>query len=158
MVIFLYLVCLFVCLFVSKSLLGVTRQWRCEKIAILSLKPRSHLRVLTWAIGVVLVKGALCTFEFWCIDWASLRWKDFAIHHQSEKQVCLLKTCEVQSLRRPIQKQNIQTKKVYYHAARKILTRDDIIMILNQSSLTADTFKILYVHLKRDRTEIRKSS
>ena len=39
--------------FVLKSLLGIARQWGREKIAILSLKTRSHVRILiyrTWAI------------------------------------------------------------------------------------------------------------
>ena len=37
-----------------KSLLGIARQWSREKFAILTLKPRSHVRILkyrTWAIG-----------------------------------------------------------------------------------------------------------
>ena len=32
--------------FVLKSLLGIARQWRVKKCAILTLKPRSHLRIL----------------------------------------------------------------------------------------------------------------
>ena len=39
--------------FVTKSLLGIARQWTREKLAILSLKPWSHVRILinpTWAI------------------------------------------------------------------------------------------------------------
>ena len=39
--------------FVLKSLLRIVRQWSREKIAILSLKPCSHVRILiyrTWAI------------------------------------------------------------------------------------------------------------
>ena len=39
--------------FVLKSLLGIARQWGREKIAMLSLKTRSHVRILiyrTWAI------------------------------------------------------------------------------------------------------------
>ena len=39
--------------FVLKSLLGIARQWSREKFAILTLKPRSHVRVLIyrrWAI------------------------------------------------------------------------------------------------------------
>ena len=42
--------------FVLKSLLGFARQWSQEKIAILSLKPRIHVRILilflyqTWII------------------------------------------------------------------------------------------------------------
>ena len=32
--------------FVFKSLLGISRQWSREKFAILSLKPRSHVRIL----------------------------------------------------------------------------------------------------------------
>ena len=37
-----------------KSLLGIARQWSREKFAILTLKPRSHVRILiyrAWAIG-----------------------------------------------------------------------------------------------------------
>ena len=37
-----------------KSLLGIARQWSCEKFAILTLKPRSHVRILiyrTWVIS-----------------------------------------------------------------------------------------------------------
>ena len=40
--------------FVLKSLLGVARQWSREQFAILTLKPRSHVRILiyrTWTIG-----------------------------------------------------------------------------------------------------------
>ena len=40
--------------FVVKSLLGIARQWNREKFAILTLKPRSHVRNLiyrTWAFG-----------------------------------------------------------------------------------------------------------
>ena len=39
--------------FVLKSLLGIARQWSLEKFAILTLKPRSRVRILiyrTWAI------------------------------------------------------------------------------------------------------------
>ena len=38
-----------------KSLLGIARQWSREKFAILSRKPRSHVRILknrTWAVTV----------------------------------------------------------------------------------------------------------
>ena len=37
-----------------QSLLGIARQWSREKFAILTLKPRSHVRILiyrAWAIG-----------------------------------------------------------------------------------------------------------
>ena len=47
LIMFLYFVC------VLKFLLGIARQWSPEKCAILSLKPRSHVRILiyqTWAI------------------------------------------------------------------------------------------------------------
>ena len=40
--------------FVSKSLLGIERQTKLEKFAILTRKPRSHARILiyrTWPIG-----------------------------------------------------------------------------------------------------------
>ena len=39
--------------FVHRSLLGIARQWSRKKLAILTLKPRSLLRILiyrTWAI------------------------------------------------------------------------------------------------------------
>ena len=39
--------------FVLKSVLVIVRQWSREKLAILTLKPRSHVRILiyrTWAI------------------------------------------------------------------------------------------------------------
>lgn len=39
--------------FVSKSLLGIERQEKLEKFAILTRKPRSHVRILiyrTWSI------------------------------------------------------------------------------------------------------------
>ena len=41
--------------FVSKSLLGIERQKKLEKFAILTRKPRSHARILiyrTWPIGI----------------------------------------------------------------------------------------------------------
>ena len=40
----------FVCLafFVLKSFLGIARQWSLEKFAILTLKPRSHVRILIY--------------------------------------------------------------------------------------------------------------
>ena len=44
---------IFLFFFVLKFLLGIARQWSPEKFAILSLKPRSHVRILiyqTWAI------------------------------------------------------------------------------------------------------------
>ena len=42
--------------FVSKSLLGIERQKKLEKFAILTRKPRSHARILlyrTWPMSVV---------------------------------------------------------------------------------------------------------
>ena len=41
--------------FVLKTLLGIARQWSCEKIAILTFKPQIHVKILvyqTWAITV----------------------------------------------------------------------------------------------------------
>ena len=41
--------------FVLKTLLGIARQWSCEKIANLTLKPQIHVKILvyrTWAITV----------------------------------------------------------------------------------------------------------
>ena len=41
--------------FVLKSLLGIARQWSCEKFAILTLNPWSHDRILIyrmWAISM----------------------------------------------------------------------------------------------------------
>ena len=46
--------------FVSKSLLGIERQKKLEKFAILTRKPRSHARILiyrTWPIGINLVES-----------------------------------------------------------------------------------------------------
>ena len=46
--------------FVSKSLLGIKRQKKLEKFAILTRKPRSHARILiyrTWPIGVTTWNG-----------------------------------------------------------------------------------------------------
>ena len=40
--------------FLLKSPLGISRQWSFEKFAILTLKPRIHVRILiylTWAVG-----------------------------------------------------------------------------------------------------------
>ena len=40
--------------FVLKSLLGMARRWNHEKFAVLTLKPRSHVRILIYrkrAIG-----------------------------------------------------------------------------------------------------------
>ena len=40
--------------FMLKSLVGIARQWSLEKFAILTLKPRIHVRILiypTWAIS-----------------------------------------------------------------------------------------------------------
>ena len=42
MVIFLYLVWFSLC----SSLMRIARQWSCEKFAVVSLKPRSHVRIL----------------------------------------------------------------------------------------------------------------
>ena len=44
--------------FVLKSLLGIARQWILEKFAILTLKPRSHVRISmyrAWAIAKSLI-------------------------------------------------------------------------------------------------------
>ena len=41
-------------LFVLKSLLGIERQWSGEELAILILRPRSHVRIFiyrTWAVA-----------------------------------------------------------------------------------------------------------
>ena len=43
--------------FVTRSLLGIERQKRLEKFAILTRKPRSHVRILicrTWLIAILL--------------------------------------------------------------------------------------------------------
>ena len=56
LVFFLYLVWFSLC----SSLLGIARQWSREKFAILSLKPRSHVRILmywTWAIRMTQLEG-----------------------------------------------------------------------------------------------------
>ena len=49
-----------------KSLLGIARQWSREKFAILSLKPRSHNRILTyptWAINASLLLSYAADFS-----------------------------------------------------------------------------------------------
>ena len=61
LVIFLYLVRFYLCS-------SLARQWRSEKFGILSLKPRSHVRILiyrTWAIFFVFsfkIFNAFCNF------------------------------------------------------------------------------------------------
>ena len=48
---------------VLKSLLGIERQWSREKFAILTPKPRSHVRMLihrTWAIGELASQQVIC--------------------------------------------------------------------------------------------------
>ena len=48
--------------FVFKSLLGIARQWSRKKNAILTLKPRSHVRILiyrTWVIDCLLRNALL---------------------------------------------------------------------------------------------------
>ena len=52
-----------------QSLLGIARQWSREKFAILSLKPRSHVRIL-------LIEGGLLsrpTFRCLCFSKYSLK-------------------------------------------------------------------------------------
>ena len=39
--------------FVLKSLLGIARQWSREKFEILTLKPRSHVRILIYRTGIL---------------------------------------------------------------------------------------------------------
>ena len=49
--------------FVLKSPLGIPRQWNRTKFAILTLKPRSHVRILqyqTWAIILFATRIAHC--------------------------------------------------------------------------------------------------
>ena len=48
--------------FLLKSLLGIARQWSRKKIAILTLQPRSYVRILiyrTWAIDCLLRNALL---------------------------------------------------------------------------------------------------
>ena len=48
--------------FVLKSLPGIARQWSGKKIAILTLKPRRHVRILIyrpWAIDCLLPNALL---------------------------------------------------------------------------------------------------
>ena len=48
--------------FVLRSLLGIAREWSRKKIAILTLKPRTHLKTLiyrTWAIDCLLRNALL---------------------------------------------------------------------------------------------------
>ena len=40
--------------FELKSLSGIVRQWSLEKFAVLTLKPRSHVRILIYPIKTVL--------------------------------------------------------------------------------------------------------
>ena len=52
--------------FVLKSLRGIARQWSRKKFAILTLKPRSYVRILiyqTWAIQVLCVRPGRCCVE-----------------------------------------------------------------------------------------------
>ena len=48
--IFLYFSLVF---FVLKSLLGIVGQWSCEKFAVLTLKPRSPVRILIYNVSNV---------------------------------------------------------------------------------------------------------
>ena len=62
-----------VVLFVSKSLLGIERQKKLEKFAILTRKPRSHARILiyrTWPIAPFLhiyCQWLLIFLNYFCI-------------------------------------------------------------------------------------------
>ena len=52
--------------FVSKSPLGIERQKKLEKFAILTRKPRSHARILlyrTWPIGNALKRGKIIILD-----------------------------------------------------------------------------------------------
>ena len=54
--------------FVAKSLLGIERQEKREKLAILTRKPRSHVRILiyrTWPIHTVFANERSCRTKFW---------------------------------------------------------------------------------------------
>ena len=45
--------------FVLKSLMGIARRWSCEIFAILTLKPRSHVRILLyrmWALELLALR------------------------------------------------------------------------------------------------------
>ena len=53
--------------FVAKSLLGIERQEKREKLAILTRKPRSHVRILiyrTWPINTVFANERSCRTKF----------------------------------------------------------------------------------------------
>ena len=53
--------------FVAKSLLGIERQEKREKLAILTRKPRSHVRILiyrTWPIHTVFANERSCKTKF----------------------------------------------------------------------------------------------
>ena len=49
--------------FVLKSLLGIVRQWSLEKFAILTLQPRSHVRILIYRTWTVRGKGERVRFN-----------------------------------------------------------------------------------------------
>ena len=62
--------------FVSKSLLGIERQKKHEKSAILTRTPRSHARILIYRMWQLARTrfSALCgsaadDFEFWLVNW-----------------------------------------------------------------------------------------
>ena len=55
--------------FVSKSLLGIERQNKLERFAILTRKPRSHVRILiyrTWPIGKIATIILMLARDFKC--------------------------------------------------------------------------------------------
>ena len=51
--------------FVLKSLLGIARQRSRKKFAILTLKPRSHVRILISNVGYSRLCGSMCPTAIW---------------------------------------------------------------------------------------------
>ena len=52
--------------FVLKSLLGIARQWSLEKFAILTLKPRSHDRILIYRTWTIECFHMTSRRPYWC--------------------------------------------------------------------------------------------
>ena len=56
--------------FVSKSLLGIERQKKLEKFAILTRKPRSHARILIYRTWPISAPNCYCNFNGRAAPWA----------------------------------------------------------------------------------------
>ena len=71
--------------FVLKSLLGIARQWSRETFAILSLKPRSHVRISiyrTWAI----TRSNTIKTGHWGNSSSQKYWENYKEDQQTVKQ------------------------------------------------------------------------